>query len=496
MTKYILAIDQGTTSSRCILFDKKANIRAVAQKEFSQMFPNDGWVEHDPLEIWSTQFGMLNEVLAKTNIKPSAVVAIGITNQRETTIVWDKNTGEPVYNAIVWQDRRTADICEELRGAGKDKIILEKTGLILDSYFSGTKIKWILDNVKGARARAEKGELLFGTVDTWLIWKLTGGAVHATDPSNASRTLLFNINTLQWDKELLDILEIPEQMLPEVKQSSDDFGVLDANYLGVEIPITGVAGDQQAATFGQACLKPGMAKNTYGTGCFLLLNIGKEPQINHNKILTTVAWGRKNTTTYALEGSVFVGGSVVQWVRDQLKFVHSSPDIEKLALSEKNNGGVYLVPAFVGLGAPWWDSYARGALFGLTRSSNQGHIARAALESIAFQSADVLKLMEKTANIKLQELRVDGGACSNDLLMQFQADILNVTVVRPKIIESTALGVAYLAGLYAGFWESAEEIVSLWQEDKVFEPKMPEEERQGYIENWTKAVKRTEHWLK
>jgi glycerol kinase len=495
MSKYILSIDQGTTSSRAILFDKQANIMGIAQKEFTQYYPQNAWVEHDPNEIWATQLGVITEVLAKTGVYPSDISAIGITNQRETTILWDKITGQPLYNAIVWQDRRTASFCDELKKQGVDKIFLEKTGLVLDSYFSGTKLKWLLDNIPNARARAEKGELAFGTVDSWLIYKLTGGKVHATDQSNASRTMMYNIITGSWDNELLEILNIPHQLLPEVKQSSEIYGVVDKELLGSEIKISGVAGDQQAATFGQACLKSGMVKNTYGTGCFMLLNIGKTPIISQEKLLTTVAWGRNNTTTYALEGSVFIGGAVVQWLRDGLEIIRQSSEVEGLANSVKDSDGVYLVPAFVGLGSPHWDPYARGTIIGITRDTTKAHIARAALDSIALQSADLLYTMERASGVKIKELRVDGGASRNNNLMQFQADILDIPIIRPKITETTALGSAYLAGLAVNFWESAEEIVSLWQQDKIFEPNMSKTLREDITGKWHKAVERSKNWI-
>jgi glycerol kinase len=496
MSKYILSIDSGTTSCRAILFDKNVNIRSVSQREFTQIFPQPGWVEHDANEIWSTQFSVIQEAISKIGAIPKEISAFGITNQRETTVVWNKNTGKPVYNAIVWQDRRTADYCKSLVDAGKTSFIKNKTGLVIDSYFSATKIKWILDNVPGARSAAEKGDLLFGTIDTWLIWNLTRGQVHATDPSNASRTMIYNIVDKKWDDTLLELFGIPKSMLPEVRQSSGDFGAVSSDLLPGNIKIAGVAGDQQAATFGQACLKPGMAKNTYGTGCFMLLNIGREnPLVKEDKILTTIAWGRKGHTTYALEGSVFVGGAVVQWVRDGLGLIQKSSDIEALANQEKDNGGVYLVPAFVGLGAPHWDSYARGTIVGLTRGSNKSHIARAALESIAFQSYDVLQAMAVSSGTNLKELRVDGGASLNNTLMQFQADILNKKVVRPTVVETTALGVAYLAGLFVEFWASAEEIEALWKVDKTFEPHMSNDQRDDLIANWQKAISKSKGWV-
>lgn len=494
--KYVLSIDQGTTSSRAILFDKDVNIVSMAQKEFTQIFPKNGWVEHNALEIWAGVMGIINETLAKHGNLGKEIAALGITNQRETTVVWNKHTGNPIYNAIVWQDRRTADYCKQLTENGTDKLIKNKTGLVVDSYFSATKVKWILDNVENARAEAEKGNLLFGTIDTWLVWKLTGGSVHATDYSNASRTMLYNIATKQWDDELLNLFNIPHNMLPKVYKSSDDYGVVNEDILPGKIKICGVAGDQQAATFGQACLKPGMAKNTYGTGCFTLLNIGREnPLIKEDKILTTIAWGRKDHVTYALEGSVFVGGSVVQWLRDGLGIINKSSDVEALALTQPNNGGVYFVPAFVGLGVPYWDSYASGTIIGLTRGSTKGHIARAALESIAFQSYDVLNTMQQVSGTNITEIRVDGGASANNTLMQFQADINNAKVIRPVVTETTALGVAYLAGLFVGFWQSAEEIASKWKVDKVFEPTINNNQRAELLGNWHKAVERSKSWI-
>ncbi|AWG42631.1 glycerol kinase [Candidatus Borreliella tachyglossi] len=495
--KYILSIDQGTTSSRAIVFDKNANIKGLAQKEFTQIYPKPSWVEHDPNEIWGSQLGVMAEALANARAFPNEIAAIGITNQRETTIVWDRSTGQPIYNAIVWQDRRTSSICDELKAEGKDKIILQKTGLVLDAYFSGTKIKWILDNVAGARDRAEKGELCFGTVDTWIIWNLTKGKLHITDYSNASRTLLLNIKTLKWDEELLTILGIPKAILPDLKQSSEVYGKTDPSMFGKEIIISGIAGDQFAATFGQACLKKGMAKNTYGTGCFATVNIGKEAVINDKNLLTSIAWGRKNSVTYVLEGSVFIGGAVIQWLRDGLELFRKSSDAEALAASVDNNGGIYFVPAFVGLGAPHWDSYARGTIVGLTRGSTKAHLTRAALESIALQSFDVLTAMKNSIeDLEIHEVRVDGGASQNNLLMQFQADILQCNVVRPKITETTALGAAYLAGLAVGYWESAEEITNLWQSDKIFEPLMEKSKREDLLYNWDKAISRAKAWIK
>ena len=495
--KYILSVDQGTTSSRAIVFDKNANIKGLAQKEFTQIYPQTSWVEHDPNEIWGSQLGVMAEALANARTFPNEIAAIGITNQRETTIIWDRNTGYPIYNAIVWQDRRTASMCDTLRAEGKDKIIFQKTGLVLDAYFSGTKIKWILDNVKGARERAEKGELCFGTIDTWLLWNLTKGKAHITDYSNASRTLLLDIKTLEWDDEILQILDIPKAILPELKQSSEIYGKTDSSLFGAEIAISGIAGDQFAATFGQACLKKGMAKNTYGTGCFATVNIGKEAVSNDKNLLTSIAWKINNSTTYVLEGSVFIGGAVVQWLRDNLEFFRKSSEAEALAASVNDNGGVYFVPAFVGLGAPHWDSYSRGTIIGLTRGTTKAHITRAALESIALQSFDVLTAMKDSIqNFEIQELRVDGGASKNNLLMQFQADILQCNVVRPKITETTALGAAYLAGLAVGYWESAEEITSLWKSDKIFEPSMEKSKREDLLYHWSRVIDRAKAWIK
>lgn len=495
--KYILSIDQGTTSSKAIIFDKKANIKGFAQKEFKQIYPYPSWVEHNPNEIWSSTLRVMAEALANARTFPNEIEAIGITNQRETTIIWDRQTGHPIYNVIVWQDRRTEQFCDELKAKGQNKIFLKKTGLILDAYFSGTKIKWILDNVAGARKRAEKGELCFGTIDTWMVWNLTKGKIHITDYSNASRTLLLNIKSLKWDEELLQILDIPKSILPELKQSSEVYGKTDSSTLGTEITISGIAGDQFAATFGQACLQKGMAKNTYGTGCFVTVNIGKNPIINEQQtILTSIAWGRKNSITYALEGSVFIGGAVIQWLRDNLELFKKSSDAEALAASVNNNGGVYFVPAFVGLGTPHWDSYSRGTIIGLTKSSTKEHITRAALESIALQSFDVLTEMQNsTQDFAIKELRVDGKASQNNLLMQFQADILQCNVVRPKITETTALGSAYLAGLAVGYWESAEEITNLWKSDKIFEPSMENSKREDLIYNWHQAINRAKDWI-
>ena len=491
--KYVLALDQGTTSSRAILYGYEGAPVASAQKEFRQQFPQPGWVEHDANEIWATQHEVMLGAIAKAGARPEEIAAIGITNQRETTVVWDRATGKPIANAIVWQDRRTAGLCDELKAQGKAALIQQKTGLVLDAYFSGTKLKWLLDNVPGARQRAENGELCFGTIDAWLIWNLTEGKVHATDPSNASRTLLFNIHTNSWDDELLALLDIPRAVLPEVRPSSGAFG--DAVIDGVAVPIAGDAGDQQAALFGQGCHSPGMAKNTYGTGCFLLLNTGGTAVASTNKLLTTTAWQLADSAPqYALEGSVFIGGAVVQWLRDGLRAIKTAADVEALAAEVPDSGGVYLVPAFAGLGAPHWDPYARGAMFGLTRGSGITHIARAALESIAFQSADVLTAMERDAGLKLTELRVDGGATANNLLMQIQADLLGVPVVRPKVLETTALGAAYLAGLAVGFWKDAGDIQRNWQVDRTFEPTLSRDRAGEMMAGWAKAVERSKRW--
>jgi len=491
---FILALDQGTTSSRAIVFDRDGAIRAVAQKEFAQIFPQAGWVEHDPQEIWASQIGVAVEALGRAHAAPRDVAAIGITNQRETTIVWDRETGEPIHNAIVWQDRRTADFCERLKADGAGETIQAKTGLLIDAYFSASKIRWILDNVPGARARADAGKLAFGTVDTWLVWKLTAHARHVTDASNASRTMLFDIHTMQWDDELLRLFKIPASMLPDVRSSSEEYGSV-AESLGIErVPIAGIAGDQQAALFGQMCLKPGMSKNTYGTGCFLLQNIGATPTRSKQKLVTTVAWQRDNRTEYALEGSVFIGGAVVQWIRDGLGLVRTAPEIEALASSVADNGGVYLVPAFAGLGAPHWDPYARGTIVGITRGTTSAHIARAALESIAYQVADLLDAMAADSGIALQELRVDGGAATNDMLMQTQADLLGVPVVRPAVTETTALGAAYLAGLAVGYWPSVDAVSGQWKVDRRFDPKMPRAAAQALRERWTAALGRSKAW--
>ncbi len=495
MTPLILALDQGTTSSRAVLFDGEGTAVAMAQREFPQIYPRPGRVEHDPTAIWSTQLGVATEVLARAGRHFSEVAAIGITNQRETTVIWEKATGNPIHNAIVWQDRRTAEICEALARDGHAPLIREKTGLIPDAYFSGTKAAWILDQVPGARKRAEAGELLFGTIDTWLVWKLTGGAVHATDPSNASRTMLCAIGAGEWDEGLLSLLRVPRAMLPRILPSSGLFGETDPDVFGAAIPIAGVAGDQQAATFGQACHSPGMAKNTYGTGCFMLLNTGTEPVFSSNKLLTTVAWklGEK-APAYALEGAVFVAGAAVQWLRDALGIIRTAPEVEELAASVPDNGGLVLVPAFTGLGAPHWDPYARGGLFGITRGATGAHLARATLESIAFQVAGVLSSMQRDAKTPLTELRVDGGASNNNLLMQFQADILNLPVVRPVVTETTALGAAYLAGLAVGFWDSPATIAGQWKKDRVFEPSMKQDRREELLSAWDKAVARSLAW--
>lgn len=491
---YILALDQGTTSSRSLLFDKQGNIISQAQKEFRQIFPQPGWVEHDAEEIWSTQYGTMAEAVAKANINMKQIAGIGITNQRETTVVWDKSSGQPIYNAIVWQDRRTASYCDDLKSAGLAATIQQKTGLVIDAYFSGTKLKWILDNVTGAREKAVKGELAFGTIDSWLTWKLTNGEVHVTDVSNASRTMLYNIHSLQWDEELLKIFDIPASVLPEVKPSSKIYGVTGNIIPDSRIPIAGIAGDQQAALFGQLCTQPGMVKNTYGTGCFMLMNTGEKAIASKNNLLTTIAWQIDKKTEYALEGSVFIAGAVVQWLRDELKIIRTSADVEKLAGQVKDTDGVYIVPAFAGLGAPHWNQYARGSIFGLTRGSSNAHIARAALDSIAYQTFDVLKAMEADAGIHIKELRVDGGATVNNQLMQFQSDILNTNVVRPKITETTALGAAYLAGLAVGYWKNVEEIQQQWQVDKSFSPSMPDEKRNELISGWQRAVKASITW--
>ena len=491
MDKYILALDQGTTSSRAIVFDHSGNAVSVAQKEFTQYFPKPGWVEHDPMEIWSSQIGVAQEAISALRLSRDEIAAIGITNQRETTIVWDAATGEPVHNAIVWQDRRTAEYCDSLKEKGLTGMIREKTGLIIDAYFSGTKIRWILENVPGARERAEKGELRFGTVDSWLVWNLTGGKVHVTDVSNASRTMLFNINTLQWDQELLDLLDIPISMMPQVRSSSEVYGETSGDVFAEGVPVAGMAGDQQAALFGQMCTEPGSVKNTYGTGCFMLMNTGTEPIMSKNNLLTTIAWKIGDTVNYALEGSIFVGGSVVQWLRDGLGIIKSSSEVEELARTVPDNGGVYFVPALTGMGAPWWDQYAKGGIHGITRGTTAGHIARAALEGIAFQTMDIVGAMEKDAGVRLSELKVDGGASRDNLLMQFQADILGADVIRPQVTETTAKGACYLAGLAVGFWDSVAEIKSQWLAERVFHPEAPEEKVNALKEGWSDAIRRT-----
>ena len=492
--RYVVALDQGTTSSRAIIFDHDARIVAVSQREFTQHYPQPGWVEHDPMEIWATQSSTLTEALAKSGIHNDEIAAIGITNQRETTVVWEKATGKPVYNAIVWQCRRTAAICEELKERGLDNYVRENTGLLLDAYFSGTKVKWILDNVEGAREKAERGELLFGTIDTWLIWKMTNGEVHVTDPTNASRTMLYNIRDLQWDGHILQELGIPASMLPEVRPSSEIYGYTTRGG-GAHIPIAGIAGDQQAALFGQLCFEKGMAKNTYGTGCFLLMNTGETPVKSDSGLLTTIAVGPTGNVNYALEGSVFMGGATIQWLRDELRLIDDATDTGYFAGKVKDSNGVYLVPAFVGLGAPYWDPYARGAIVGLTRDANRNHIIRAALESIAYQSRDVLDAMQKDSGIRLASLKVDGGAVANDFLMQFQSDIMGTTVVRPKLIETTALGAAFLAGLAVGFWKSTAELSDKFSIDREFEPALPAEQREQLYAGWQKAVTRAQHWV-
>ena len=496
MSKYIMALDAGTTSNRCILFNEKGEMCSVAQKEFTQYFPKPGWVEHDANEIWSSQLGVAVEAMAKLGIGADDIAAIGITNQRETTIVWDKNTGEPVYNAIVWQCRRTSEYCDSLKEKGLTDKFREKTGLIIDAYFSGTKLKWILDNVDGVRERAEKGELLFGTVETWLIWKLTKGKAHVTDYSNASRTLLFNIKDLTWDKEILEELNIPESMLPEPKPSSCVYGYSDASFFGKEIPIAGAAGDQQAALFGQTCFNPGEAKNTYGTGCFMLMNTGETPVYSQNGLVTTIAWGLDGKVNYALEGSIFVAGASIQWLRDELRIIESAADSEYMAKKVKDTNGCYVVPAFTGLGAPYWDQYARGTIVGLSRGVNKYHIIRATLESIGYQVNDVLHAMKADSGIDLAALKVDGGASANDFLMQFQSDIINAPVKRPSCVETTAMGAAYLAGLAVGYWNSKEDVIKNWAIDKVFSPIMGEDQRERKIKGWNKAVKYSFGWAK
>jgi glycerol kinase len=491
---YILALDQGTTSSRAILFDHEGTIRGVAQREFAQIFPRAGWVEHDPAEIWTSQIGVAVEALAGASLRPRDLAAIGITNQRETTLVWDRETGEPVMNAIVWQDRRTAEMCDRLRADGAESLVAERTGLVIDAYFSGTKLAWILDNVPGARARAEAGKLAFGTVDTWLLHKLTSGRLHVTDSSNASRTMLFDIHAGRWDDDLLRLLRVPRSVLPEVRGSSEVYGNVTTSLGLGDVPLGGIAGDQQAALFGQMCVSPGLTKNTYGTGCFMLQNTGTRAPASRHKLVTTIAWTRGGVTEYALEGSVFIAGAVVQWLRDGLGIIRSSADVETLAASVPDNGGVFFVPAFTGLGAPHWDAYARGTLVGLTRGATAAHIARAALESIAYQSADLAEAMQADSGVSLAELRVDGGASRNDLLMQFQADVLGVAVVRPQVTETTALGAAYLAGLAVGFWKSPEEIAHQWRVERRFEPSMPETRGRELQSRWREALDRSRGW--
>jgi glycerol kinase len=490
---YILALDQGTTSCRAILFDKDGNIFATEQQEFTQNYPKPGWVEHNANEIWQTQLKVTQNVLKKNSVSPETIAAIGITNQRETTLIWDKITGEPIHNAIVWQDRRTASICDKLKADGREDAIRQKTGLVTDAYFSGTKIQWLLDEVPGARERAEKGGLLFGTMDSWLVWKLTGGEAHITDYTNASRTLLYNIHELKWDEELLEWMKVPMSLLPKVCESSEVYGKTEKSLFGAEIPISGIAGDQQAALFGQACYEKGMAKNTYGTGCFMLMNTGEEAVTSKNGLLTTIAWGIDGKITYALEGSVFIAGAAIQWLRDGLKLIDQAPDSEYFAMKVSDTDGVYVVPAFAGLGAPYWDMYARGAIFGLTRGTRKAHLIRATLESLAYQTKDVLEAMEQDSGLEMSNLRVDGGASANNLLMQFQADILGAQVERPKVTETTALGAAYLAGLAVGFWQK-KEISTNWQSDRKFDSVMEDDRRKKLYKGWQKAVKRTMNW--
>lgn len=496
MAKYMMALDAGTTSNRCILFNEKGEMCSVAQKEFTQYFPKPGWVEHDANEIWSSQLGVAVEAMSKIGATAKDIAAIGITNQRETAIVWDKKTGEPVYNAIVWQCRRTSEYCDSLKAKGLTETYRKKTGLVIDAYFSGTKVKWILDHVEGARERAERGELLFGTVETWLIWKLTKGEVHVTDYSNASRTMLFNINTLTWDDEILKELEIPRVMLPEVKPSSCVYGKSDASFFGGEIPIGGAAGDQQAALFGQTCFEEGEAKNTYGTGCFLLMNTGEKPVFSKNGLVTTIAWGLDGKVNYALEGSIFVAGAAIQWLRDEMHLIDSSEDSEYMAGKVKDTSGCYVVPAFTGLGAPHWDQYARGTIVGITRGVNKYHIIRATLESLAYQVHDVLAAMKADSNLELSALKVDGGASANNFLMQFQADVTDAPVSRPKCVETTAMGAAYLAGLAVGYWKSKEDVRKNWQIDRTFIPEISDEKREACIRGWNKAVKYAYGWAK
>ena len=494
MKQFILSFDQGTTSSRAIVFDHAGAIVAVAQKEFTQFFPQPGWVEHDANEIWSTQLGVAAEAITKAGLTVKDIAAIGITNQRETTVIWEKATGQPVHHAIVWQDRRTAAYCDQIKLSGADKMLQQKTGLIVDAYFSATKIKWMLDELPGVREKAMRGELCFGTMDTWLLWKLTNGKVHATDVSNASRTLLFNIHTLQWDEELLQLFNIPASLLPEVRSSSEIYGYTQNILTAHNIPIAGIAGDQQAALFGQMCTQPGMVKNTYGTGCFMLMNTGEKAVPSSNNLLTTVAWKVNGVTNYALEGSVFIAGAVVQWLRDGLKIIRKASDVESLAAEVETSGGVYIVPAFAGLGAPYWNQHARGTIVGITRGTTGAHFARAALDSIAYQTMDVLKAMEADAGIAIKELRVDGGATANNLLMQFQSDLLNTKVIRPKVVETTALGAAYLAGLAVGYWSSTDDIQKQWQMESIFSPLMTDAKRNELSEGWKRAIQTTVSW--
>ena len=496
MPQYIMALDAGTTSNRCILFNEKGDICSMAQKEFTQLFPHPGWVEHDPNEIWSTMLGVAVEAMQKLAISAQDIAAIGITNQRETTIVWDKKSGEPVYNAIVWQCRRTSAYCDSLKEKGLTETIREKTGLVIDAYFSGSKIRWILENMPGVRAHAENGDLLFGTVETWLIWKLTKGRVHVTDYSNASRTMLFNINELKWDEDILKEMNIPACMLPEVRPSSEIYGESDPDFFGAPIPIAGAAGDQQSALFGQTCFNEGEAKNTYGTGCFLLMNTGNKPIYSKNGLVTTIAWGIDGSVTYALEGSIFVAGAAIQWLRDELRLIETSPDSEYYANKVKDTNGCYVVPAFTGLGAPYWDQYARGAIVGLTRGVNKSHIIRATLESLAFQTADVLHAMEADSGIDLTSLKVDGGACKNNFILQFQSDMINATVERPDCIETTAMGAAYLAGLAVGFWKTKEDVIRNRSIDRLFKSEITDEERLSLLDGWHKAVKYSMGWAK
>lgn len=494
MEQFILALDQGTTSSRAIVFDHSGNIKASAQKEFNQFFPKPGWVEHDANEIWSTQAGVAAEALTRAGVQGEQIAGIGITNQRETTVVWDRETGKPLCHAIVWQDRRTADFCDQLRKDGHDKMIRDKTGLIVDAYFSATKIRWILDNVEGARKKAEAGKLAFGTIDTWLLWNFTRGKVHVTDVTNASRTMLFNIHELKWDEDLMKLLDIPASLLPEVRSCSEVYGHTSGQFLAHQIPLAGIAGDQQAALFGQMCIQPGMVKNTYGTGCFMVMNTGDKAIPSKNNLLTTIGWKIKDKTTYALEGSIFIGGAVVQWLRDGLGIIRSSGEVEQLAERSKDNDGVYLVPAFAGLGAPHWNQHALGTMVGITRGTTASHIARAALESIAYQTFDVLKAMEADSGLQIKELRVDGGATADDLLMQFQADLLQTDVVRPQVTETTALGAAYLAGLATGFWDDIQAIKAQWQQDRLFSPEISPGQVGDLLKGWQRAVDTTIHW--